>query len=177
MITLSGAGRELAEELTDYDNAWQNLSKSVPTLDRSVTPTTISWKVASKAILFENLEHLAPQIEQIHIGTVNERYIASAVFHEPLKGQIAILKILERRQGSDDPLGLDSVDYLCRDLDNLKKLLIGQKVELQSNDMHDWLSLRFGPDGRFEAKFVDHLVLDVAIKELQLSSDKLLSTI
>lgn len=39
--------------------------------------------------------------------------------------------------------------------------------------MYGWLSVRFGIDGRQEAKFVDHNVLDACIAELQEASSNL----
>jgi len=132
--------------------------------------TTLSVKVADKAALFQVLQVNQKIIEQVHIGTVSDRYIASAVLTESAF-DMPILKILERRPGSDDPLGLDSIDYLVYDLEQTYEHFVaaGLPIVKEHNEMHEWLSLRFGPDDRFEAKLTDHIVLEVAIKELKAS--------
>ena len=43
--------------------------------------------------------------------------------------------------------------------------------------MHEWVSVRFGENDEFEAKFTDHLVLDVAVKELNQATDSILKSL
>ena len=139
-------------------------------------PTTCSVKVDSKHLLYQILEGNSDIIEQMHVGTVNDRYIASAALTVPHYG-LPILKILERRPGSSDPIGLDSIDYLYADLDKAFELLqaAGLPVEKENNDMHAWLSLRFGENKQFEAKITDHIVLEVAVKEMKLQIEQILA--
>ncbi|MGH7195912.1 MAG: endonuclease/exonuclease/phosphatase family protein [Candidatus Saccharimonadales bacterium] len=112
--------------------------------------------------------NLMPETEQVHIGTVNQRFIASVLLRQPVKDGIKIIKILERRAGSSDLLGLDSIDFIIKDLQQSYQTLrkAGASVIEESNDMHNWLSLRFGAQ-KYEAKLVDYVVLQVAVKELQ----------
>lgn len=161
--------------LNDYRQAWLSLLQQAESLALEARATTLSIKVADKDAILNMLSINQTEIEQVHIGTVNDRFIASVLLDEPYQG-MPILKILERRPGSEDPLGLDSIDYLVPDLEHTFELLeaAGLPVLKENNDVHAWLSLRFGPDQRFEAKFTDHLVLAVAIKELQISIDRLL---
>lgn len=177
MITLGGATATLPKSLREYRDAWKAFMvvHHLETLEREVRATTFSWKVADKPALFTCLEANADHIEQLHIGTVNGRFIASAVLHEPYEA-MPIMKILERRQGSADPLGLDSIDYITDDRDRVFRMLqdAGASVELQSNDLHDWLSLRFGEHLQYEAKFNDSLVLKVSIEELRIAEQRLL---
>lgn len=177
MLHLGNGVEPVVKALKEYDKAWKAFlvvyhAEPIGTMAR---PTTLSWKVADKAELFTCLEDNAAHIEQVHIGTVNDRYIASAALKQPFEG-LPILKILERRPGSTDPLGLDSIDYLIKDKEKVFTLLeqAGAAIERQHNDVHDWLSLRFGDRKQYEAKFTDHLVLEVAIKELNISVENLL---
>lgn len=175
MIDLQGGDQPLELQLQGYMSAWSELGIS----STSVMATTLSWKVANKAGLFWNMKNLSPLIEQMHVGTVNDRYIASMVLKQPIQQSIWVIKILERRPGSQDALGLDSLDYLVKDLSAAREdvQLKGHKIAAEHNDMHEWLSLRFGADDAFEAKFVDRIVLDVAIKELQLSTEAIQASI
>jgi hypothetical protein len=169
-MELTGGRTTLDEALAAYDTAWKKLitDNELEDFAESAIATTIGWKVADKHALFENMERLAGTTQQVHIGTVNGRFIASVVLKEPYHGMY-VIKILERRAGSDDPLGLDSVDYLVQNptatYDRLSKAR-GCLVAKESNDNHAWLSLRFGDTREYEAKFVDHIVLKVAQQEL-----------
>ena len=181
MVELNGGQRNLEEMLKAYHVTWHEFiaENDLRVIAESATPSTISWKVADKKVLFENLENLVADTEQVHIGTVNGRFIASVVLCEPYMG-MQIVKILERRAGSDDPLGLDSIDYLVENPKSAFDILSKAKncvVQKESNDIHDWLSLRFGENQQFEAKFVDHLVLAVAQKELALREKEILASL
>jgi hypothetical protein len=162
----------LDSELSGQQQAWSELlAKHQLPIFRA---TTLSLKVADKAALYKILTDNQDNIGQVHIGTVSDRYIASAILNEPVF-DMPILKILERRPGSEDPLGLDSVDYLVHDLVQTYEHFVAADLPIvkENNEMHEWLSLRFGPDNRFEAKLTDHIVLAVAIKELQASIEQL----
>lgn len=173
MINIRNERFTLVGALQRHKRAWQELMYEYELDDFATyaTPTTVSWKVADKGQLYADLGLIAKETEQVHIGTVNERFIASALLHEPLETTMWIIKILERRPGSIDKLGLDSVDYLVKDIEQTYSGLrqAGLRAIKESNDMHSWLSLRFGENEEFEAKFTDHLVLQVAQAELKLS--------
>ncbi|HTB49061.1 MAG TPA: hypothetical protein VK712_03185 [Verrucomicrobiae bacterium] len=177
-LALSTGEVTAAEALERHEAAWRAVldAQELQALGGQVIATTLSWKVKDKAELFAILQQNATAIEQVHIGTVNDRYIASAALYEPFRG-LPILKLLERRPGSVDPLGLDSVDYLVDDLELTFAAFQGAGLDIvkEHNDMHDWLSLRFGANQEFEAKITDHLVLAVGVKELQLASQQILS--
>jgi len=164
---------KIVKTLDSYNQAWRRLVKDKGL--NSFKATTLSVKVANKSELYKVLLDNEAGIEQVHIGTVNARYIASAVLKQPYR-DLNILKILERRSDSTDPLGLDSLDYLVADINQTFKKLkaAGLPIVKEYNDVHVWLSLRFGDYDEFEAKFTDHLVLGVAIKELQMSIEKIL---
>jgi len=165
---LIGDRQTLEEALKKYDAAWQEINLNI-----RAKPTTISWKVAGKDDLFKNLEFLKDNTEQVHIGTVNNRFIASVALLNSVHGMY-IIKILERRPGSHDPLGLDSIDYLVDDIDEAYTLIKDLGAVRENNEVHEWLSLRFGESKEFEAKITDHLVLEVAIKEMQMAVKKIM---
>lgn len=181
MIHLEQGGFTLVGALQRYNLAWKALIKEYNLQDFAgyAKATTVSWKVADKSKLFFSLESLSTHAEQVHIGTVNNRHIASVVLHEPLEANIWLIKILERRAGSRDALGLDSVDYLVPDLEQTYTGLktAGAYIVKEHNDKHKWLSMRFGTNDEFEAKFTDHIVLDVAKKDLNDAEAKILKAL
>jgi hypothetical protein len=181
MIELSGGRNSLDHMLDAYDTAWQDFiaANSLQSFIESALATTIGWKVDSQKALFENLEQLAGGSEQMHIGTVNNRFIATVVLIKPFR-EMRLIKILVRRSGSNDPLGLDSIDYLVENLTAVSEQLAKSNsctLQKDHNDLHSWLSLRFGTNREFEAKFTDHLVLEVAQKEMALSEKEILRSL
>jgi hypothetical protein len=180
-MDLHGGSADLDTMLSAYHMAWHQLiaENDLEIFKESVVPTTISWKVSDKKTLFGNLEHLANHTEQLHVATVNDRFIASIVLKEPYDG-MQIVKILERREDSEDPLGLDSIDFLVEDskqIFDIASRAKGCKIEKEHNPMHAWLSLRFGSEHQFEAKFVEYLVLRVAQTELAISEKAILASL
>jgi len=140
-------------------------------------PTALGWKVADRARFNQLLTGLSDRADQAHIGTVDGRKIASIVMTKPMQGDIYIVKLMQRRPGSDDPPGLDHVDFLLPEsIEETAKLLDKAKIHYtpQANELHHWLSLRFGEDGRYEAKLLDHLVLEVGVAELQFAAKQII---
>jgi len=132
-------------------------------------PTTIGWKTTDISEFNATLSgYLADSsVTQCHIGFVDQRYIASIVFKEPIYTNVRILKLMQRRPNSTDPVGLDHADFAVDNLGQIEALLKKNpalKWSHESNEVHGWISVWFNDT---EAKFVDHLVLDVGVKELQ----------
>ena len=132
-------------------------------------PAAVGWKVADINEFNDALSGFLKSglVAQCHIGFVDNRYIASIVFKEPIYQNIRILKLMQRRPGSTDPIGLDHADFPVEDLAAAEATLAKQKVPKwghESNDVHGWISVWF--DG-LEVKYFDHIVLDIAVKELQ----------
>lgn len=164
-------------KLVKYLARWQEFEKSLINagLDGPLKPTAIGWKVANRKNFDIAHTELMAISEQCHVGTVDNRLIGSYVLKTPLAG-VPIIKLMQLRPGSQDPTGMDHMDFYVEDLKEAKKALedINADWKEESNEVHSWLSVRFGKDLKYEAKFVDHLVLGAAIKELQLSIDKII---
>ena len=181
MFKLSGGQDTIDHLLDDYQAAWSEFItiNSLQAFVDSAQATTISWKVDSQKTMFDNLEQLASNTEQVHIATVNQRFIATVVLINPVR-EMRLLKILVRRSGLNDPLGLDSIDYVVENT-TIASEVLGKvadcTLQKEHNDMHGWLSLRFGKNRQFEAKFMDHLVLAVAQKELEITEKEILTSL
>ena len=181
MLELIGGRDEVDHLLDAYEAAWHEFINvnHLETFAESVQATTISWKVDSQKTMFGNLEQLADYTNQVHIATVNQRFIASVVLINPIR-EMRLIKILVRRSGSNDPLGLDSIDYLAENTTVIFEILSKAAdciLQKEHNDLHSWLSLRFGKGREFEAKFTDHLVIAIAQKELAQSEKEILNSL
>lgn len=114
------------------------------------------------------------QGDQVHGGPVNDRSIFTICKPEPFALRtMRHVKLLQRRPGSNDPLGLDHVDLVIpggKDLGALVRRLRSNGVpcEVESNDAHAWISIRHNG---FEFKLVDHEVWDVCIAEMEDAKD------
>lgn len=130
-------------------------------------PTAIGWKVAQLDELHAIVATATDMsCELISISMVDKRYIAVIVMQSEVAG-MKILKIMQRRPGSDDLLGLDHIDFFVDSPQEVARLIEDQsdlKVDYQSNRAHQWISVDC--DGR-EAKLVDHSVLKVNAQEIQ----------
>ncbi len=159
--------KEIASEIDRYHDDWDAF-ENMDTVNHLIkSPSAVGWKTEDFNEFMQSLGQLLRDgAEQVHIGKVNERFIASIVFSKPFAWGIHIVKLMQRRPGSDDPIGLDHIDFLTKEELKETKLALANisDWEEESNDVHTWISLRF--NGR-EAKLVDHLVIDVAVQELE----------
>lgn len=164
---------DLDLKVAEYWNKWNEFRLKYKLSD--FIPTTVGYKVAD----INNFNDILNQLlvdgsaSQLHIGSVNKRYIASVVLTKPLFNKIQILKLMQRRPDSEDPVGLDHLDFYVENLTDTEKEFKSLNLSgwnWESNDAHKWISLRFYG---LEAKFVDHLVLDVGVSEMNQASKKL----
>lgn len=163
----------LSKELKNYLRTWEKYRKEVGL--PVYTPSTVGWKTKDINEFTQTLSQLlsSGSADQCHEGWVDKRYIASIVFFKPIFNNVYVLKLMQRRPNSTDPVGLDHVDFYVDDLGKVEKEF--QKIKLgnwdyESNESHRWISLRYD---KTEAKFVDHLVLDVCVQELRQASQKI----
>ncbi|HUD05837.1 MAG TPA: hypothetical protein VMR18_02920 [Candidatus Saccharimonadales bacterium] len=163
----------LKAKTKSYFRKWDSLVGKSPFAE--FQPVAIGWKAKDINQFNAILTNLFKDnlLTQCHVGFVDKRYIAAAVFKNPLYRSICILKLMQRRPGSADPVGLDHVDFYAKDLaavgKKLQKSNFGS-VTNESNESHNWVSLRFSGT---EVKFVDHTVLDVGVKEMREATLKL----
>ncbi len=147
-------------------------------MEGALQPTAVGWKVADLAAFSETMNGLLTLSNQFHVGTVNDRLIGSFILKQPLETEgIRIIKVLQRRPDSTDELGLDHIDFYVNDLGGAKEALRSVKAnwQIESNDVHEWISVRFGEVLEYEAKFIDHTVLRAGIEEMKQAESLILS--
>ncbi|HSX00512.1 MAG TPA: hypothetical protein VLH38_05750 [Patescibacteria group bacterium] len=161
---------EMNAALSDYELKWKTLAASRK--DRAffdgLLATSVGWKVSDPADFDKHFAFWRAYSDQVHLGWVNERWLAT--FHmrdQKLNGNISLVKLMQVRPGSSDRLGLDHVDFIVpvgTSAAILKTSEPDLNVTEEANGKHaKWISIWFG---QTEAKLRSDTVLDVCIAEL-----------
>lgn len=160
---------ELDYGVERYHEKWHTFvkgRKNHPFFD-ALKPTAVAWKVFDRAELDRSVMALRDKCDQIHSGWVNDRWLVTLhLKDEAIPGNIQIIKLMERRPGSSDSIGLDHIDFTVHKGD--AKAVVAKEPDLkwseESNGAHcKWISLWF--DGT-EAKLRTDTVLQVCADEL-----------
>ena len=158
---------ELNQKLQTYYQKWGTLQVEG---FAELRPTAAGWKVADEAEYERRYKALRPLCDRIVETWMNGRWIAKMhLKDQQLEGGITIVKLMQRRPGSDDELGLDHVDFLCPDIKAIEATLQASAAtwSWESNDVvadYDWISVWFDNE---EAKIKQGTVVDIVITELQ----------
>lgn len=168
---------QVNQALDEYFSKWQALiaarkdPRNKEFFER-LKPTAVGWKVADLDEYDGVLKEWRGACEQIFEKWMNERWIATLYLKDTqLNGGIRIVKILQRRPGSVDKLGLDNVEFLDMEETNTKAILEEEddiKWTEEKNGISQWTSLWF--DGT-EAKLKLETPLDIAREELRAASN------
>lgn len=160
---------ELREKVITYLDEWAVLSeeRQNKTFFASLKPTAVGWKATDRKELMDQVNELRDMCDQIHFGWVNERWLVTLHLKDMLlPGNITVLKLMERRPGSTDPVGLDHVDFYAGGAD-VKEALKDEtdlRYEEERNGEHcKWISVWFNGG---EAKLRNDTVLKVCADEM-----------
>lgn len=173
---------KLNESLQVYNQKWDTLvaeRKNMQFFDE-LKPTAVGWKTEDRAEYSRLIAELHDQADLIVEKWMNGRWIAKVHLKElKLTNSVEIVKIMERRPGSTDAVGLDHIDFYSQaELARSREVLSTEpnlKWTEESNDVlegYDWLSVWF--DGT-EAKIKSDTVLDIVVAELNELNSKILS--
>lgn len=159
---------ELDGCINDYLKKWERFvqERKDPAFFGGLKPTAVGWKTED----FEDFDHRLAQLKgacnQLHLGWVNERWLATLYLKDVLAGGVRIIKLMQRRPGSTDEVGLDHVDFAA-DTDSLMAFLRQEPevkwTEERNGDHCHWTSIWFAGT---EAKFRPDTVLATAALEL-----------
>lgn len=173
------AKEALSQSLDKYFLKWDEYvaRMGLYSIAEKMRPTAVGWKVADRADYRRAFSVLDSFATQMHSITVGDRKIATVVLSKPLGRGISVIKIIERREGSRDAVGLDHVDFYLPFLEGLAEMLERGEANWrkQGNSKYERLSVRFGPESLFEAKISDHTVLNIAAEEINHASKVVLS--
>jgi hypothetical protein len=170
---------KLNDALGGYFTKWQVFLGGRQNTEyfKAYKPVALGWKVADRAEYEQVCRDLHDKSDRIIETWMNDRWVAKLHLKEgSLKNGITIIKVMERRPGSSDAVGLDHVDFYNHQPDDIEAVLGAEKdVEWthESNDViagYEWISVWF--DGT-EAKFKSDTVLDIVAAELQELSNRI----
>lgn len=157
---------------TAFDIYWANWRKFIETrknkaLFESLHPTAVGWKVADFAEFQRCMHELCQSCDQIHMGVLNDRWIATLHLRDQKIGLgIELIKLMQLRPGSKDKLGLDHLDFLLP-AGTSAKAFLGQESGLkwteEKNGLCEWTSIWFDDT---EAKLRTDTTFDVGAAEL-----------
>ncbi len=173
------AKEALSQSLEKYFFKWDEYVSRMGLygIAEKMRPVAVGWKVGSRAEYRRAMSVLDNYAVQIHSVTVGKRKIATVVLEKPLARGIQVIKVIERREGSRDIVGLDHVDFYLPIVEGVAEMLERGEANWrrQGNDKYKRLSVRFGPESLYEAKIIDHTVLNIAADELNYASQKILN--
>lgn len=172
------AKEALSQSLDKYFIKWDEYVARMGmfSIAEKMRPTAVGWRVADRTDYKRAISVLDPFAAQMHSVTVGGRKIATVILTKPIGRGIKVIKVIERREGSRDVVGLDHVDFYLPFLEGLAEMLDRGEANWrkQGNKKYEKLSVRFGPESLFEAKISDHTVLNIAAEELNHASKMLL---
>ncbi len=173
------AKEALSQSLDKYFMKWDEYVARMGLygIAEKMRPVAVGWKVGSRAEYRRVMSVLDNYALQIHSVTVGKRKIATVVLNEPLARGITVIKVIERREGSRDVVGLDHVDFYLPMIEGIAEMLERGEANWrrQGSGEYKRLSVRFGPESLYEAKIIDHTVLNIAADELNYASQKILN--
>ena len=173
------AKEALSQSMDKYFAKWEEYVSrmGIFAIADKMRPVAIGWKVGSRAEYRRVMSVLDNYASQIHSVSVGKRKFATVILEEPLTRGISAIKVIERRSGSRDIVGLDHVDFYLPMIEGVAEMLERGEANWrrQGNDTYKRISVRFGPESLYEAKIIDHTVLNIAADELNYASQKILN--
>lgn len=163
---------KLQDAIQTYMVAWQATAAATRKKDFFTTlqPTAVAWKTADLPDFDKCMLELRTHADHIHIAWINERWLATIHLKaNVLPENIRIVKLMQRRPGSGDAVGLDHVDFYSNvSTDELKETVAAEAsltwTEEHNGDHCKWLSIWFN---NTEAKLRTDTVVDICIEELR----------
>lgn len=163
---------ELQQAITMYHDKWHVLvsKRKNKAFFEHLIPTSVAWKTEDLDDFNTRFMQLREVSDQIHLGWVNERWLATFHLREVnlLEG-LTVVKLMQRRNGSADAVGLDHLDFYFDPGVYSAKEVLAVEPELDWNEETNgehckWLSIWFEDT---EAKVRSDTVLDVCIDEMK----------
>lgn len=173
------AKEALSQSLDKYFLKWEEYVARMGmfSIAEKMRPVAVGWKVSSRVEYRRVMSVLDNYASQIHSVSVGKRKIATVLLNDQLNRGINVIKVIERREGSRDAVGLDHVDFYLPIIDGIAEMLERNEANWrrQGGDNYKRLSVRFGPESTYEAKIIDHTVLNIAADELNYAGQKILN--
>jgi hypothetical protein len=163
---------ELTASIEGYETEWKKLvddRADKPFFD-TMYPTAVAWKTVDQADFDTRFAELRDISDNVHLGWVNNRWLATFHLKEStLPMGITLVKLMQRRPGSNDATGLDHLDFIFKPGPTSLKEVLEQEHSLKwdeetNGDFCKWISIWFAGG---EAKIRSDTVLDVCATEMK----------
>src|SRR5882757_5607472 len=105
---------ELNKAIKEYQTKWHALTaaRTDHAFFKKLIPTSVGYKVADRSQFDVRVAELRGMCDEVVLVWMNERWIAQMILRgQPLEWQLPIVKIMQRRQGFSDAVGLDHIDF------------------------------------------------------------------
>ena len=164
---------EIQVAVEDYQKKWADFvsQRRDESFFTRLKPVAVGWKVADQAEYGRLYNELRDVCDKTVETWMNERWVAKLHLKQStLPAGIEIIKLMQRRPGSRDSVGLDHLDFYSPAAADAEKILKSEKSvkwTLETHDVTDnyqWLSIWFAGT---EAKLKPYTVIDLVVRELQ----------
>lgn len=160
---------EMQNSVQAYLDGWKDFTAARNNSEyfQGLQPTAIGWKFVDRNEVMQRFDEIRDLCEQVHFGWINERWVICVYLkEETLPGDIRVIKLMERRPGSTDPVGLDHVDFY--DPADNARMKVAQEPDMKWNEETNgshckWISVWFDQG---EAKLRNDTVLKVCADEM-----------
>lgn len=163
---------ELTNSMKTYEAEWQKLvaDRANREFFESFRATAVGWKTVDQKDFDARFAELRNLSDQVHLGWVNERWLVT--FHlknKSLPMDVTLVKLMQRRPGSNDATGLDHLDFIFKKSEASLKDMLAEEPSLkwdeETNGEHcRWISIWFAGG---EAKIRSDTVLTVCAEEMK----------
>jgi hypothetical protein len=119
------AKEALSQSLEKYFTKWDEYVARMGlfAIAEKMRPVAIGWKASSRADYRRTMNVLDNYATQIHSISIGKRKLATVVLDAPLARGINVIKIIERRSGSRDAVGLDHIDFYLPMIEGIAEML------------------------------------------------------
>jgi hypothetical protein len=154
-----------------YRAAWQDVveARADKQFFSAQSPTALGWKVEDADELYRRFDEIRDLCDQIHFGWVNERWLITLhLKDQTFAWGMQIIKLMQRRPGSKDAIGLDHIDFYSS-ANNILSEKLAQEVDIKWNvetngEYCKWVSVWFVGG---EAKLRTDTALSPCIAEMR----------
>lgn len=160
---------DVSKAVADYIAKWHDFvaARTNKMFFENLKPISVGWKTEDMVDFNARFDQLRDMCDCIVLKWLNERWIAKMHLKKGSVGQgITMIKLMQRRPGSSDAVGLDHVDFYSPQAANAARILQKENIQWtrEENGKPEWISVWFAGT---EAKLKSYTVLDVTIQDLQ----------
>lgn len=155
--------------MAQYWTAWSTLiaERSDREFFEALYPTAVAWKTEDEAEYRRLLDDLRGFCDIVVENRWDDRWIAMVHLKDAkLTQDVEVVKLMQRRPGSTDSVGLDHIDFYSPNVVHADQMLAKETDLVWTHETGGpckWISVWFADT---EAKLRTHTVIDSCIRDL-----------